>query len=54
MQNFTYKLIEDGTYCVTTYQGDEETVVIPDNQNITILYDDLFKGHSEKIGRAHV
>ena len=53
MQNFTYKLIEDGTYCVTTYQGDEETVVIPDNQNITILYDDLFKGHSE-ITSVHI
>ena len=50
MQNFTYKLIEDGTYCVMTYQGDDETVVIPDNQNITILYDDLFKG-TEKKGR---
>lgn len=53
MQNFTYKLIEDGTYCVMAYQGDEETVVIPDNQNITILYDDLFKGHAE-ITSVHI
>lgn len=47
MQEFTYKLIEDGTYCITGYQGDEAEVVIPDDRVVTILFDGLFAGHSE-------
>lgn len=47
MQDFIYRWIEDGTYCVMGYQGDGAEVVIPDDKNITILYDDLFKGHTE-------
>lgn len=47
MQDFMYKWIEDGTNCVMGYQGDEAEVVIPNNRNITILYDDLFRGHTE-------
>lgn len=53
MQDFTYKLIEDGTYCVMCYQGDEADVKIPDDRDITILYDDLFKGHAE-ITSVHI
>lgn len=53
MQDFTYRLIEDGTYCVMGYLGDEADVAIPDGRNITILYDDLFKGHTE-ITSVHI
>jgi hypothetical protein len=50
MQEFRYKLIDDETYCVMTYRGDEKEIVIPDLCNgkpVTVLYDDLFKGHAE-------
>ncbi len=53
MQDFIYKMIEDGTYCVMSYQGDEAEVVIPDDRDVTILYDDLFKGHTE-ITSVHI
>lgn len=51
MQEFTYKLLDDGNYCVMTYEGDEAEVRIPEtageNGRITLLFDDLFKGHAE-------
>ena len=51
MQNFSYKLIEDGTYCLMGYQGDEADVVVPDaigeSGRITVLYDKVFAGHPE-------
>ena len=50
MQKFTYKLIEDGTYCILEYKGDDADVVIPDTccgAPVTVLYDDLFRGHPE-------
>ena len=51
MQKFSYKLLEDGTYCVMGYQGDESAVVLPESigesGRITVLYDKLFEGHSE-------
>ena len=48
MQEFTYKQIEDGTYAVSSYTGDEAEVVIPPYLGpITILTDKLFAGHSE-------
>ncbi|MBO4289498.1 MAG: leucine-rich repeat domain-containing protein [Lachnospiraceae bacterium] len=51
MQEFTYKEMDDGSYCVMTYEGDEAEVKIPDtageNGCITVLNDDLFKGHEE-------
>lgn len=47
MQNFIYKQIEDCTYCVMRYQGDETAVVIPDNRNVTVLFDKLFFRHKE-------
>lgn len=53
MQNFRYRQIEDGTCCVTGYRGDEAEVVIPDNLNITILFDKLFVGHRE-ITSVHI
>ena len=47
MQEFTYKKIENGTFCLAGYEGDEAEVVIPDDKVITILNDSLFLGHSE-------
>lgn len=53
MQDFVYRKIEDGTRCVMGYQGDEGGVVIPDDMNISMLYDKLFAGHSE-ITSVHI
>ena len=50
MQEFVYQLIEDNTYCVIGYRGDEANVVIPERVNgapITVLFDRLFRGHTE-------
>ncbi|MGI6220770.1 MAG: leucine-rich repeat domain-containing protein [Coriobacteriales bacterium] len=48
MQRFDYKLIEDGTYSIVGYHGDEPEVEIPAGPYIvTVLYDKLFMGHSE-------
>ena len=45
--DFSYKIIDDGTFCITSYRGSVEHVVIPHNINATVLFDDLFKGHTE-------
>jgi hypothetical protein len=45
--SFSYRIIEDYTNCITAYRGQDNEVVIPDNLNATVLYDDLFKGHTE-------
>lgn len=50
MIEFTYKKLEDGTYCVMGYEGDEAVVAVPETYGgapVTIIYDNLFKGHSE-------
>ena len=47
MQKFYYRRVEDGTYCVTGYEGDEQDVVIPEDLVITMVYDKVFRGHSE-------
>ena len=50
MQRFQYRLLEDGTYAVTGYEGDEGNVKIPETaggMKITILTDKIFYGHSE-------
>ena len=50
MQNYYYKLLDDGTYCVTEYEGDDSDVIIPSEYGgkpVTILFDRLFKGHTE-------
>ncbi|MDD3920730.1 MAG: leucine-rich repeat domain-containing protein [Eubacteriales bacterium] len=56
MQRFAYKLIDDGTMCVTGYAGDEPDVVIPDcvgASSVTVLNDRLFRGHAE-ITSVHI
>ena len=50
MQQFFYRMLEDGTSCVTEYYGDEADVVIPDTycgKPVTVLFDRLFRGHTE-------
>lgn len=50
MQQFLYKLMEDGTYCITDYRGDEANIVIPDRYcgaPVTVLFDKLFRNHPE-------
>ncbi len=53
MQDFFYKPIENGANCIVGYQGDEADVVIPDNRNVTVLFDNLFAGHKE-ITSVHI
>ena len=48
-----YIQIEDGTYCVTRYRGDEAEVVIPDSRNVTVLFDRLFARQKE-ITSVHI
>jgi hypothetical protein len=47
--DFNYRIIENDCFCITSYKGNTEHVVIPDSIKATILYDDLFKGHEEII-----
>lgn len=50
MAEFLYKYADDETYCVIGYSGDERSVDIPDQycgRDVTIVSDDLFKGHAE-------
>ncbi len=50
MQDFAFNAVDDGTYCASSYHGDEAEVVIPETYNgaaVTMLYDGLFAGHKE-------
>ena len=50
MQEFQYKMLEDETFAVTGYSGEEKEVVIPDThwgKPVTVLFDSLFSGHAE-------
>ena len=50
MQEYIFKLNEDGTVSVTGYRGDEASPVIPAEhcgRAVTVLYDGLFAGHDE-------
>jgi len=44
---FYNKMVPDGTYCITGYRGDDATINFPTTYTITILGDDVFKGHTE-------
>lgn len=44
---FYNKMVPDGTYCITGYRGDDEHIEFPSSYTISILNDDLFKGHTE-------
>jgi len=45
--SFYYKQVPDETYCITGYTGKEKHVDIPTNIEISILGDEIFKGHTE-------
>ena len=47
MQEFYFKQVDDGTFCITGYVGDEAEVVIPTDRVYTILSARIFRGHSE-------
>ena len=50
MQDFTFKMIDNETYAVMSYSGDEKEVTVPSEyleRPVTILFDDIFKGHTE-------
>lgn len=50
MQDFVYRLMDDGNYVAMSYQGDEAEVKIPEtygNGKVTVLGDKLFCGHTE-------
>lgn len=40
-------MIAENTYCIVYYSGKNEHVEIPHHLNFTVLYDGLFKGHTE-------
>ncbi len=50
MQNIMFAPVEDGTFSVVGYEGDEEKVVIPPEyggSKVTVICDKVFAGHSE-------
>lgn len=47
IMSFYYKMVPDGTYCLTGYNGNATHIELPTNIEITILNDSLFKGHTE-------
>lgn len=50
MQDFIFKRVDNGTFSVIDYQGDEKDVRIPlthAGKPVTVIYDRVFKGHEE-------
>ena len=50
MQSFRYKQIDDETYALMSYRGDEAHVTIPDTYQgkpVTVVFGMVFKGHTE-------
>jgi hypothetical protein len=45
--SFYYKGLADGTYCLTSYNGNATHVTFPENITISILGDKLFKNRTE-------
>ncbi|MCK8060262.1 MULTISPECIES: leucine-rich repeat domain-containing protein [unclassified Fusibacter] len=45
--SFYYKMVPGNTYCITGYTGNDVHVKVPTNIEVTILSDDIFKGHTE-------
>ena len=47
---FTFRLVDDLTYAIMAYHGNEEHVVVPESHGgkpVTVIYDEVFKGHAE-------
>ncbi len=56
MQDFYFKLLETDSFAVMGYRGNEKDVIIPDiywGRPVTIIGDDIFKGHKE-ITSVHI
>ncbi|MDO4460004.1 MAG: leucine-rich repeat domain-containing protein [Clostridia bacterium] len=50
MHEFFYKWLDNGTFAVMEYHGDEKNVIIPDTYcgaPVSLLFDKLFAGHTE-------
>lgn len=50
MADYLFKYVDDETYYIIRYKGSDEHVVVPDTyggQPVTIINDDIFKGHKE-------
>lgn len=50
MKKFFFNPIEDHTYSIVGYEGDELNVLIPNNYGgtkVTVICDKVFTGHSE-------
>lgn len=45
--SYLYKMVPDGTYCLTKYTGNDKHVELPDKITVSIMNDKLFKGHTE-------
>ncbi len=45
---FYYRMIDDESFCLTGYYGNETSVVIPEcSGKLTVIFDDIFKRHPE-------
>jgi len=45
---FYYRMIDDGSFCLTGYIGNETSVVLPECAGkLTVIFDDVFKRHPE-------
>lgn len=50
MQKFQFQYVDNDSYCISSYEGDEAEVKVPAEYNrkpISILGDQLFQGHAE-------
>lgn len=44
---YYYKMVPDGTYCLTGYEGNKKHIEMPSNIRVSILNDKLYKNHTE-------
>ncbi len=49
MQEFTYKIVDNDTFSIVGYKGDEANVqvVTQGAREVSVIWDRLFRGHSE-------
>lgn len=47
MYEYYYRMFDDGSFCLVRGIGKGDTAIIPNNRNISIIFDDIFKGHTE-------
>jgi hypothetical protein len=45
---FYYRMIDDESFCLTGYYGNDTSVVVPEcSGKLTVIFDDIFKRHPE-------